>query len=162
MLPPATTTSYCARSNAVFRRRAGGLLLFKGICLGRGAGARMGGGSGDVKLSVAVRTDLGMGRGKIAAQVGHAAVMSLERVRMSHPGWASEWLDSGQAKVVVRAGGPKELHGLKMRAIDLGVPWSEVADAGRTQIGPGTVTCIGFGPAPAPDVDRVTGELRLL
>lgn len=120
------------------------------------------GGSGDVKLSVAVRTDLGMGRGKIAAQVGHAAVMSLERVRVSHPGWASEWLDSGQAKVVVRAGGPKELHGLKMRAIDLGVPWSEVADAGRTQVGPGTVTCIGFGPAPAPAVDRVTGELRLL
>lgn len=122
----------------------------------------MGGGTGDIKLSVAVRADLGMGRGKIAAQVGHAAVLALERVRASHPGWASEWLDSGQTKVVVRAGGPKELHGLKMRAIELGVPWSEVADAGRTQIEPGTVTCIGFGPAPASDVDRVTGELRLL
>lgn len=117
---------------------------------------------GEVKLSVAVRTDLGMGRGKIAAQVGHASVMALERARASRPGWASEWLGSGQAKVVVRAGGPRELHGLKMRAIELGVPWSEVSDAGRTQLEPGTTTCIGFGPAPASDVDRVTGGLRLL
>lgn len=121
-----------------------------------------GGGSGETKLAVAVRTDLGMGRGKIAAQVGHASVMALERVRASHPGWAAEWLESGQAKVVVRAAGPKELQGLRARAVDLGVPWSEVADAGRTQLEPGTVTCIGFGPAPAPVVDRVTGEQRLL
>lgn len=119
-------------------------------------------GDAELKLSVAVRTDLGMGRGKVAAQVGHASVMALERARASHPGWAAEWLESGQAKVVVRAAGPRELQGLKERAIDLGVPWSEVADAGRTQLDPGTVTCIGFGPAPAPAVDRVTGDLRLL
>lgn len=122
----------------------------------------MGGGGEETKLAVAVRTDLGMGRGKIAAQVGHASVMALERARASHPGWAAAWLDTGQAKVVVRASGPRELQGLKARAVDLGVPWSEVADAGRTQLEPGTVTCIGFGPAPAPAVDRVTGELRLL
>lgn len=122
-----------------------------------------GAGAGEeTKLAVAVRTDLGMGRGKIAAQVGHASVMALERVRASHPGWAEAWLDSGQAKVVVRAAGPKELRDLRARAADLGIPWSEVADAGRTQLEPGTVTCIGFGPAPAPAVDRVTGELRLL
>lgn len=120
------------------------------------------GGDGELKLSVAVRTDLGMGRGKIAAQVGHAAVMALERVRASHPGWAAAWLESGQAKVVVRVAGPRELQDLKARAVELGMPWSEVADAGRTQLDPGTVTCIGFGPAPAPAVDRVTGGQRLL
>lgn len=122
----------------------------------------MGGGGDETKLAVAVRTDLGMGRGKIAAQVGHASVMALERARASHPGWAEAWLGSGQAKVVVRVSDPRELQGLKARAVDLGVPWSEVADAGRTQLEPGTVTCIGFGPAPAPVVDRITGGLRLL
>lgn len=142
---------------------AGRRAPFSKVFVGRARQGGMGrGGDGDLKLTVAVRTDLGMGRGKIAAQVGHASVMALERARASHPGWAAAWLESGQAKVVVRAAGPKELQGLKARAIELGVQWSEVADAGRTQLEPGTVTCIGFGPAPAPAVDRVTGEQRLL
>ena len=39
----------------------------------------------DIKQVIAVRTDLGMGKGKIAAQVGHACVMGAEHVRKSHP-----------------------------------------------------------------------------
>ena len=40
---------------------------------------------GDIKQVIAVRTDLGMGKGKIAAQVGHACVLGAEHVRKSHP-----------------------------------------------------------------------------
>ena len=39
---------------------------------------------GDIKQVIAVRTDLGMGKGKIAAQVGHACVLGAEHVRKSH------------------------------------------------------------------------------
>ena len=51
---------------------------------------------------------------------------------------------------------------VKKGAIELGLPWSEVTDAGHTQIAPGTTTCISVGPAPENLIDKVTGELSLL
>ncbi len=116
---------------------------------------------GQIKQVIIVRTDLGMGRGKIAAQVGHACVLGAENVRRSHPDWLDEWW-GGQEKVVVRVASLKELEGIKRGAIDLGLPWSEVTDAGHTQIAPGTITCISIGPAPEDQIDRITGDLKLL
>ena len=116
---------------------------------------------GDIKQVIAVRTDLGMGKGKIAAQVGHACVLGAEHVRKSHTEWWSErW--GGQEKVVVKVSGIKELQEIKRHAIDLNLPWSEVSDAGHTQLAPGTTTCISLGPAPENLIDRITGDLKLL
>ncbi|MBA4452373.1 MAG: peptidyl-tRNA hydrolase [Nitrosopumilaceae archaeon] len=116
---------------------------------------------GEVKQVIAVRTDLGMGKGKIAAQVGHACVLGAEHVRKSHPEWFEQWW-AGQEKVVVKVSGIKELQEIKKHAIDLNLPWSEVSDAGHTQLAPGTTTCISIGPAPENLIDKVTGELKLL
>ena len=46
--------------------------------------------------------------------------------------------------------------------LNLDVPWSEVTDAGHTQIAPGTTTCISIGPAPEEKIDKITGDLKLL
>ena len=116
---------------------------------------------GNIKQVIVVRTDLGMGKGKIAAQVGHACVLGAENVRKSHSDWFNEWW-SGQEKVVVKVENLKELEEIKKHAIDLGIPWSEVTDAGHTQITPGTVTCISLGPAPEESIDKITGHLKLL
>lgn len=113
------------------------------------------------KQVIVVRTDLEMGKGKIASQVGHACVLGAEYVRKSHPEWFSQWW-TGQEKVVVKVPGIKELQSIKRHAIDLDLPWSEVTDAGHTQIAPGTTTCISIGPAPENLIDRVTGDLKLL
>jgi len=56
----------------------------------------------------------------------------------------------------------KELEAVKEHAISLNLPWSEVTDAGHTQIAPGTTTCISLGPAPEDLIDKVTGDLKLL
>ena len=37
-----------------------------------------------------------------------------------------------------------------------------LADAGRTQIEPGSQTCVGIGPAPESEIDKVTGGLKML
>lgn len=105
--------------------------------------------------------DLRMGRGKIAAQVGHACVMGAEYVRKTNPEWFNAWWPS-QEKVVLRVPQSKDLQQVKLAAIDLGLPWAEVIDAGHTQVAPGTVTCISVGPAPEEIIDRVTGDLKLL
>ena len=116
---------------------------------------------GDIKQVIVVRTDLDMGKGKIAAQVGHACVLGAEHVRKSHPEWWSEWW-SGQEKVVVKVSGLKELQEVKRHVIDLNLPWSEISDAGHTQLAPGTTTCISIGPAPENLIDKITGDLTLL
>ncbi len=117
---------------------------------------------GTIKQIVVVRKDLDMGTGKIAAQVGHACVLGAEHVRKSHSDWYNEWERSGQEKVIVKVASLEQLEEVKRHAISLDLPWSEVTDAGHTQIAPGTVTCISIGPAPEVIVDKVTKDLKLL
>ena len=114
-----------------------------------------------MKQVIIIRTDLDMGKGKIAAQVGHACVLGAENVRKSNPEGFSEWWE-GQEKIVRKVSSLKELEQIKQITIELGIPWSEVTDAGHTQIAPGTVTCISLGPAPEEKIDKVTGSLKLL
>ncbi len=115
----------------------------------------------EIKQVIVVRTDLEMGKGKIAAQVGHACVLGAENVRKSNPEWFDKWW-LGQEKIVLKVPGPKELQEIKKHAIDLDLPWSEVTDAGHTQIAPGTTTCISLGPGPEEKINKVTGDLKLL
>jgi len=114
-----------------------------------------------MKQVIVVRTDLDMGKGKTAAQVGHACVLGAEHVRKSNPDWFKEWW-SGQEKIVVKVTSLKELEEIKEHAFSLNVPCSEVTDAGHTQIEPGTTTCVSLGPAPEDLVDKISGNLKLL
>jgi PTH2 family peptidyl-tRNA hydrolase len=114
-----------------------------------------------MKQVIVVRIDLDMGKGKIAAQVGHACVLGAEHVRKSNPDWFKEWW-SGQEKIVVKVTSLKELEEIKEHAFSLNVPCSEVTDAGHTQIEPGTTTCVSLGPAPEDLVDKISGNLKLL
>ena len=114
-----------------------------------------------IKQVIVVRTDLDMGKGKIAAQVGHACVLGAEHVRKSNPEWFSVWW-TGQEKIVLKVANLKELEQVKQDAIEFDVPWSEVTDAGHTQIAPGTTTCLSIGPAPEEKIDKITGDLKLL
>lgn len=116
----------------------------------------------DFKQVIVVRVDLSMGRGKIAVQVGHAAVSAAEKAREKYPKWYREWLNEGQCKVVVKVENLETLLELKRAAARLKLPQSLITDRGLTQLPPDTVTCLGIGPAPSVKVDNVTGRLPLL
>ncbi|HTS95238.1 MAG TPA: peptidyl-tRNA hydrolase Pth2 [Streptosporangiaceae bacterium] len=112
-----------------------------------------------MKLALLVRTDLGMGRGKIAAQAAHAAVAA---VLASGDADLAAWLGDGQPKVVLKAAGAEHLQDLARQARTAGLPVQVVRDAGRTQVTPGTPTCCAIGPAEDERIDAVTAGLPLL
>jgi peptidyl-tRNA hydrolase, PTH2 family len=113
-----------------------------------------------VKLVVVVRTDLGMGRGKIAAQVAHAAVAAT----LASLGTTdfTAWLAEGQPKVVLKVGTAGQLEDVVRQARAGGLPVEVISDAGRTQVTPGTLTCCALGPAETQRIDAVTAGLALL
>lgn len=112
------------------------------------------------KMVLVVRTDLGMGKGKIAAQVAHAAVAAV--LEGPHGTVFGDWLRAGQPKVVLKVAGEAELADVCARAGDAGLPVQVIHDAGRTQVASGTMTCCAIGPAVPADVDPVTATLGLL
>jgi PTH2 family peptidyl-tRNA hydrolase len=101
-----------------------------------------------------------MGRGKIAAQVAHAAV-SAALASQGTSDFAA-WLAEGQPKVVLRAASEAGLHDIAGRARSAGLPVTLIHDAGRTQLAPGTPTCCAIGPAESAPIDAITADLSLL
>jgi len=112
------------------------------------------------KLTLVVRADLGMGRGKIAAQAAHAAVAAA-LASIANADFRA-WLRDGQPKVVLRANSEEQLHEIAHQASAAGLPVQVIHDAGRTQVAEGTPTCCAIGPAEGSRIDSVTGELSLL
>ncbi|MGN0098230.1 MAG: peptidyl-tRNA hydrolase Pth2 [Candidatus Methanomethylophilaceae archaeon] len=116
----------------------------------------------EYKLVVLVRNDLKMGKGKIAAQVGHAAVDCALYAEKKDKKAFDAWYNGGQAKVVLKVDSLEELTKYMQEARSYGLHTSMITDAGRTQIEPGSVTCVGIGPASKSDIDKVTGDLKML
>jgi len=114
------------------------------------------------KQVIVIRSDLKMGKGKIAAQAGHAAVSAAEEARKHFPRWWRTWFDEGQCKIAVKVSSEEELIKLEEIAGRAGLPYALISDRGLTQLEPGTITCLAIGPAPSPEVDRITGKLALL
>lgn len=116
----------------------------------------------EFKQVIVVRTDIRMSRGKLAAQVAHAAVLSAFKAFKEKREWFDTWMRTGQKKVVVKVSSDKELLNIAREAEKLDLPVAVVKDAGLTELPPGTLTAVGIGPAPAKLIDKVTGGLKLL
>jgi PTH2 family peptidyl-tRNA hydrolase len=114
------------------------------------------------KQVIVIRNDLKMSRGKIAAQAGHAAVSAAEEARKKFSGWWKAWIAEGQCKIAVRAESEEELLELERKAKRSKLPRALIVDRGLTELPPETVTCLGIGPAPAIQMDAITGKLPLL
>lgn len=125
----------------------------------------------DTKQVIVVRKDLNMRKGKIAAQVAHAAMKFL--VNIVHVKNSTlvrdltkqemRWLDGAFAKVVVYVESEQELLNLIEEATRRGVRAHPIVDAGRTEFhGVSTLTCAAFGPDEVDKLDAITGHLKLL
>ncbi|MBW9140662.1 MAG: peptidyl-tRNA hydrolase Pth2 [Candidatus Aramenus sp.] len=117
-------------------------------------------------MVVMVRSDLKLGKGKIAAQVAHAAVtLVLEIIEGKNEKWKEwlfRWIEEGQPKIVVKVDSLVQLNERLQKARAKGLPTTVIMDAGKTQVEPGTITCGGIGPAEDSLIDEITGDLKLL
>jgi PTH2 family peptidyl-tRNA hydrolase len=111
------------------------------------------------KQVILVRDDLKMTKGKMSAQVAHASTESLLK---SHKDDIAKWRDDGMKKVVLKVKDDAELLKYKTYAEDAGLVVGLIVDAGRTQLEPGTMTCLGIGPDKEEKIDKVTGGLKLV
>jgi peptidyl-tRNA hydrolase, PTH2 family len=114
------------------------------------------------KMVLVLRGELRLTAGKAAVQAAHAAVMLTRAAERRDPAVLDAWLAGGQKKIALEIPTLGDLETLERAARGKRIPTVWVEDAGLTEVPPGTRTCLGLGPAPAGDIDSVTGQLPLL
>lgn len=111
------------------------------------------------KQVIVLREDLGLSRGKLAAQAAHASLKAWKKVDNTSK---EKWDREGSKKVVVGVKTEDELLEIKTRSEKLGLPSAMVRDAGLTEVEPGTKTALAIGPAESKNIDKITSHLPLL
>ena len=114
-----------------------------------------------LKQAIVIRSDLGMGKGKLAAQSSHASLSAYKKCEREDAAAAREWEEQGQKKIVLKVGSEEELLALyeKMKRE---ISCALIRDAGHTQVEPGSITCFGAGPAEESLINKYCKELKLL
>lgn len=112
-----------------------------------------------LKQVIVVRQDLKLPKGKLAVQVAHA---STELALSAQKGLLKNWRADGMKKVVLKVADEKELLKYKDLADEAGLNTCKIRDAGKTTVAPGTLTCIGIGPAEEGKIDKITGNLSMV
>ncbi|RLJ08311.1 MAG: peptidyl-tRNA hydrolase [Candidatus Aenigmatarchaeota archaeon] len=111
------------------------------------------------KQVILVRKDLKLSPGKLAVQVAHA---SLQAYKLASARIRKKWEEEGAKKVVLAVSDLRSLKRYLDKAKRAGIPSALIMDRGLTQLKPGTITCLGLGPAREEEIDRITGKLKLL
>ena len=144
----------------------------------------------EVKQVIVMRKDLGMRKGKMISQGAHASMGALLQYfrkqkcyevkgGLYEEGQASykyshefmegsamdKWLNGIFTKICVGVDSEEELLEIKKRVEDeiSNCACALIEDAGLTEFnGVVTKTCLGIGPYPANELDKITGHLKLL
>ena len=115
-----------------------------------------------LKMVFVVNHELKMGKGKIAAQVAHAAVKATLACGEQDPSFLDAWFKTGQKKICVKGDSAHHLDQLSSDAKKNGILVNKIHDAGHTQIPAGSFTVLALGPCRDEDVEIITGDLKLL
>ncbi len=117
---------------------------------------------GPSKLVLCVNMELKMGKGKIAAQCGHATLGAYKLAKKYCKTGLSNWESAGTKKIAVKVEEEIEFYDLLEKAKLDGVVCYIVQDTGKTQIAAGSRTVLALGPAPEAVINQISGHLKLL
>lgn len=118
--------------------------------------------SEQMKQVIIVREDLNLPKGKLCAQVAHASLSAVHEVKKRDPKILKAWMSQGARKIVLKVKSKKELLDLFQKASDKEIKAALVKDKGLTVVEPGTITCVGIGPASSEEIDKITSHLKIL
>jgi peptidyl-tRNA hydrolase, PTH2 family len=116
----------------------------------------------ELKMWLAVRCDLNMPPGKLAAQAGHAFSSALLSAFQSDPDCVRRYQAHAMPKVVVGVRNEANLQRVAEEARRAGIPSYLVLDAGRTVFAEPTHTVCAIGPCYRSDLPTFVKRLRLL
>eukprot|EP00210_Caulerpa_lentillifera_P000982 g946.t1 len=117
----------------------------------------------DVKLMLVINGELkSMRPGKMGAQCGHAAAMTMKKLILRHKRLLSQWEQCGQKKICVEGLSRAHLESLSEQASRAGLLVNPVFDAGKTQVEQGSLTVVAIGPAESEILHPITGQLNLM
>lgn len=115
-----------------------------------------------LKMVFVVNSELKMGTGKVAAQVGHATLALYKTLLINtFDHLVRDWENQGAKKIVLKGTNAQQLLILESIAKSKQVSSVIVKDAGKTQVAPGSITVLAlFGKGY--QIDEITGKLPLL
>lgn len=125
----------------------------------------------DVKMCIVIRGDLKNTKGekvrtgKLLAQAGHSVLgfvwenLKGKKICFELSDEQFKWVQSGQTKIALKAKDEKELVTIYQAAKDAGLTVELITDAGHTEFGGPTKTCVCIGPNYVDKIDSITGNL---
>jgi peptidyl-tRNA hydrolase, PTH2 family len=117
----------------------------------------------ELRIWIAVRTDLDLPPGKMAAQAAHAAASLVWMAACEpHRDAILAYMRGHQTKIVVRAPTATSLGRVHRECEAAGVPSIVITDAARTVLAAPTETVCGVGPCFARDLPKYVRRLQLL
>ncbi len=130
----------------------------------------------NIKQVIVVRSDLKntegnkIRTGKLAAQCCHASIAFLINKVLNEYGWTGPvfsdeqeyWMENGQTKICVQVDSEEELHRIYNEAKAASLEVHIIKDSGKTEFKEPTYTCLAIGPNKAEEIDKLTGDLKLL
>lgn len=116
----------------------------------------------ELKMWLAVRIDLPMPIGKLAAQVGHGFVRLVLEAAVADVELVKRYQSEGEAKITVQVPNEWGLRRVADECRRAGIPHALVTDAGRTVFDRPTVTVCAFGPRLRSELPAYLRRLRLL
>lgn len=118
-----------------------------------------------LKTYFLVRTDLDMGKGKIAGQVAHATQNLVVQLLDTVEGWSTltDYMGTNSVKIVLKVPSGETLLRYKRMLEERGIkPVTLVINTRDTQVSSNTFTVLGVGPIEEKQVKDLFEGLKLL
>ena len=127
----------------------------------------------NTKMVIVMRKDLKnikgekIHTGKVITQGGHSVLgfvwdkVDGRKICFEMSDAEYDWYLTGQTKITLKVSGETELMEVYQKAKDAGLFVELITDAGRTEFGEPTKTCLSIGPDYAEKIDEVTGGLSI-
>lgn len=112
-----------------------------------------------MKQFIIVVDELKLPKGKLCSQVCHASICSY---KLSSSTNISKWEILGCAKIILKVKSKQDLLDLQGMINGIEIKTYLVADAGKTIIPSGTITCMGVEISDNEKLDNILDKLKLL